>query len=48
MKPELVKIHAHRICYSHEYIGDGTIYPYTLETKTPTVNVEGQLTLFDL
>lgn len=48
MKPELVKIHAHRICYSHEYIGDGTVYPYTLETKTPTVNIEGQMTLFDM
>lgn len=48
MKPELVKIHAHRICYSHEYIGDGTVYPYTLETKSSAVNVEGQMTLFDL
>lgn len=48
MKPELVKIHAHRICYSHEYIGDGTVYPYTLETKSSAVNVKGQMTLFDL
>lgn len=30
MKQELVKYHAHRVCYSHEYVGDGTKYDYTL------------------
>lgn len=48
MKPELVKRHAHRVCYSHEYIGDGTVYPYTLETKTREVNLENQITWFDV
>ena len=29
MQQDLVKYHAKRVCYSHEYIGDGTVYPYT-------------------
>lgn len=32
MKADLVKLHANRICYSHEYIGDGKQYEYTLKT----------------
>ena len=48
MKPELVKIHAHRVCYSHEYIGDGTKYPYTLETQTQEINTDNQLTWLDV
>lgn len=48
MKPELVRIHAHRVCYSHEYIGDGTVYPYTLETQTPNIDFKQQMTLFDV
>jgi len=43
MKPELVKIHAYRVCYTHEYVGDGRTYPYTLEPEEDT-NV--QLSLF--
>ena len=35
MKAELVKIHADRICYSHEYVGDCVEYEYTL--KTPRI-----------
>lgn len=30
---EFLSKHALRVCYSHEYIGDGTKYPYTLETQ---------------
>ena len=48
MKPELVRIHAHRVCSSHEYIGDGTVYPYTLETQTPNIDLKQQMTLFDV
>lgn len=29
MSEEMQRIHAKRICYSHEYIGDGTRYEYT-------------------
>ena len=47
MSPELVKLHAHRICYSHEYIGDGKVYPYTLETQTSILNSNNQISLFD-
>lgn len=32
MTDETTLIHAHRVCYSHEYIGDGTIYPYTYKS----------------
>lgn len=31
MRDELVAIHAKRVCYTHEYIGDGKKYPYTLK-----------------
>lgn len=48
MKPELVMIHAHRVCYSHEYIGDGTVYEYTLDTRNNDGVIEGQMTLFDV
>lgn len=48
MKPELVKKHAYRVCYSHEYIGDGTVYPYTLETQSQDIVLENQMTLFDV
>ena len=48
MKQELIYRHAHRVCYSHEYIGDGTVYPYTYESKEDqkTKQLEGQLSLF--
>lgn len=29
MSAEMQRIHSQRICYSHEYIGDGTIYEYS-------------------
>ena len=44
MNPELTRLHAYRVCYSHEYIGDGTKYPYTLmEDSAPQFE---QLSLF--
>lgn len=44
MKPELIMIHAFRVCYSHEYIGDGTKYPYTYKEES----TDNQMNLFDL
>lgn len=32
MSAELVAKHATRVCYCHEFIGDGKIYPYTYKT----------------
>lgn len=48
MSKEMVAFHALRVCYSHEYIGDGTKYPYTYEntTKEKPKEFEGQLSLF--
>ena len=43
-------IHAYRVCYSHEYIGDGTKYQYTYKTKTqqkPQPQQTLQMCLFD-
>lgn len=49
MKQELVKKHAYRVCYSHEYIGDGVKYPYTYESQEEQKNkeIQGQMSLFD-
>lgn len=47
MKPNLVEFHAHRVCYSHEYIGNGQKYPYTLGIEESN-NQPIQLSLFDL
>jgi len=44
MKKELYAIHAMRVCYSHEYIGDGAKYPFTL-TKDKIVNDGEQIRL---
>ena len=48
MKKEMVAFHATRVCYSHEYIGDGKKYPYTYEKSDANNNkdIKGQLTLF--
>lgn len=43
MKPELVMIHAFRVCYAHEYIGDGTTYSYTYKDEKPDM----QTNIFD-
>lgn len=40
----MTKIHANRVCYSHEYIGDGRTYPYTL---TSDDQVRGQMSILD-
>lgn len=44
MSAELTAIHAFRVCYSHEYIGDGTKYPYTLMDEP--IDGNEQLSLF--
>ena len=41
---ELMHKHTNRVCYAHEYIGDGTKYPYTLFTET---KVPSQLSIFN-
>lgn len=40
--------HVFRDCYSHEYIGDGKTYPYTLEGNETKVIENVQMSLFDL
>lgn len=47
MRQDLVRIHAHRVCYSHEYIGDGRKYPYTYMSQEDMKNSEiaGQMTI---
>lgn len=47
MSEEKVRIHACRVCYSHEYIGDGTKYPYTLGQENALVSDGEQICLFD-
>lgn len=44
LNAENAEFRANKICYSHEYIGDGTKYPYTLNE---TIKEGTQLTLFD-
>lgn len=38
LSEELAYFHANRVCYSHEYIGDGTKYDYTYITKSKRKN----------
>ena len=40
MNDEMMKYHSNRMCYSHEYIGDGTIYPYTLKKENDNMQLE--------
>lgn len=48
MSDEKVIVHSQRVCYAHEYIGDGTIYPYTLDHSIGSrKDVDGQISLFD-
>ena len=49
MSEEMIQKHALRICYTHEYIGDGTKYPYTYESQEDKKNseIDGQMSLFD-
>ena len=47
MKKELIEFHSHRVCYCHEYVGDGTVYPYTYESSKATGDIVGQMTIFD-
>ena len=41
MSDEMMKFHAERVCYSHEFIGDGTKYEFKEQSK----EVMGQLRL---
>ena len=47
MREDLIRKHAYRVCYSHEYIGDGTKYPYTYKSQEEQRNdeIEGQMSL---
>ena len=51
LSDDLAFFHANRVCYCHEYIGDGTKYEYTYQTKGSKYDIasnnEFQLTLFD-
>lgn len=48
MALEKVVKHSRRICYSHEYIGDWTVYPWTLhDNPTSKKDTDGQLSLKD-
>lgn len=40
------ELHANRMCYAHEYIGNGQTYPFTYKTKAsvPKGNIPGQIT----
>lgn len=40
----MTQIHANRVCYSHEYIGDGKTYPYTLMDDD---QIDGQMSILD-
>lgn len=48
MKSELIAKHAYRVCYSHEYIGDGKKYPYTYKSQDQKRldQLDGQLSIF--
>ena len=50
MSDEKMMFHAHRVCYSHEYIGDGRTYPFTYQTQQSIQEkkVIGQMTFDDL
>ena len=45
MSDQLIIKHADRVCYAHEYIGNGTKYPYTLYEEA--ADIGEQLSLFD-
>lgn len=41
---ERVEYHSHRVCFSHEYIGNGKTYPYTLREDQQNTET-GQMTI---
>ena len=45
MSEDMLIKHSTRVCYTHEYIGDGTKYPYTLTNNTED-DVYEQMSLF--
>lgn len=50
MSDEKMKYHAHRVCFSHEYIGDGKTFPFTYETQQAKIEKaqRDQVSIFDL
>lgn len=46
MSADSLSVHAQRVCYAHEYIGDGERSEYTLEVKDDGV-IEGQISVFE-
>lgn len=49
MNSEALKFHMKRVCYCHEYIGDGTKYPFTMDIENAVqTDVFKQLSIFDL
>lgn len=46
MNKEMVAYHAQRVCYTHEYIGDGTVYPYTYGSENVEIEMQ-QMSIFD-
>lgn len=46
MSEEKMKFHSKRVCYCHEYIGDGTEYPFTYGVEKAEIK-ETQMTIFD-
>ena len=46
MNDEAMKFHAERVCYSHEFVGDGAKYEYTYKTQGDNKEIVGQISLF--
>ena len=42
---DVVNVYAKRVCYAHEYIGDGTTYPYTYKTISEIKNNQNRFKL---
>ena len=48
MSEEALLKHSQRVCYTHEYVGDGKKYPFTLDLRIGNSSqVDGQLNFFE-
>ena len=49
IKSDKKQFHAQRVCYAHEYVGDGTVYPFTYKTLSDIRNGEivGQISVLE-
>lgn len=47
MSAERLKFHSQRVCYCHEYIGDGNTYPFTYNDPICDKDNEVQMNIFD-